>query len=439
MAFMKAPPAFIRTGIAALIATCLLPSLSLGWGYTWMGINLEQTYEALMWRAGLLRGVGAFNLTNAGYSSDIYYGSTPEPVPDAIMAAGPNFRAMLPVDKKLVFDVSANPQYLFYLSAKNERAWNATVGGNLHVVLDKLYFLAGGQYGNTRERMAAELDINVRREQTGLTGLALWQASRAVSFALQGRKTSFDYSDVEGMQIRERLNRNEQVFNLRAYFQRVARIRISLDAEYGTYTFTADPASRRDSQSYGLYGGIEYIPSTDTTAEERGISGVIHLGYGRLDLNDPLQIDYGGLVGSAALTTNIFHHLSAHGFFERGAEFSLFAGISYYLLTSYGAGLTHSLSRRVSLTYDLSLSRSEYLVGGDEGQPLRGLDHKYTVHSFRAGLRLKRNLTVDLIANLSTRSGSDLIADGGRNFFGLSLTYGYSPGTTAFITDPIAR
>ena len=110
---------------------------------------------------------------------------------------------MLPVNKELILEVSAHPQYLFYLNAKSERAWNATVGGNLHIVLDKLYFLAGGQYGNTRERMAAELDINVRRKQTGLTGLALWQASRAVSFALQGRRTSFDYSDVEGMQIRE--------------------------------------------------------------------------------------------------------------------------------------------------------------------------------------------------------------------------------------------
>jgi len=436
---MKTHRTVLRACLSILVVTFLLPGLSLGWGNTWMGLNLEQAYSALRWRTGLLRGSGVFNLNNAGYSSDIYYGSTSEPVPDGTVAAGLNLRAMLPLEKKIVFDVSASPQYLFYLHTEAERAWNGIFGGNVHFVGDRLYFLASGEYRNTRERVAAELDVNVRREQIGLIGLTLWQVSKDVSFALQARRSSFDYNDSGGIGIRENLNRVEMFVNLRAYLQQVPRTRFSLDAEYGTYAFTADPTALRDSRSYSLYGGIEFIPRTEAGAEVRGISGTILLGYGRIDIRDPAQRDYGGLAGSSRLSVNLIRHLSVRGFYSRSAQFSVFSGIAFYLQTSYGAGLTRFLSRRLDLSYDVSFNSSDYSVSGAESDPPPEASNLYTAHSFRIGIQLKRNLSVTLLANLSTRSSSALIPAGGRNFFGFSLSYGSSPGTTAFISDPIAR
>jgi hypothetical protein len=392
----------------------------------------------------MLRAVGAFNVNNAGYNSDIYYGSAPEPVPDGTFAAGPTLRAMLPLGRKLVLEATANPQYIFYFESTNERAWNVAGAANAHVIMNKLYFLAGADYSNTRERMAAELDINVRRKQVGVTGLALWQLSRVFSVAAQGREVRFEFNDQAGLGIRENLNRRERLVNMRAYLQQGARVRLSADLEYGDYVFTADPTSLRNSQSYGVYAGVEYLPETTETAVEgvtqsRGLTGTIHLGYNKLDVRNPLQRDYGGLAGNVMLATTFLRHLSIRGFFERSAEFSVYSGVFYYIQMNYGGGLTYSLSRRIDLSYDLSFAHSDYAVGGGGGQPLEQFDNRYQVHAVRIGFRLRRNLNMDLLANFSTRRGNELVPEGGRNFFGFSLSYGYSPGATTLITNPLAR
>lgn len=428
-----------QIGLTGALLAGFLPRPSLAWGNTWMGADLEQAYNALRWRSGLLRGGGVFNIGNAGYSTDIFYGSTPAPVPDYTAAAGPVLRAMLPVDKKLVFEASASPQYLFFLRTEKERAWNAVLGSNIHLVLDRLYFLAGGEYRDTRERMGAELDVNVRRKELALNGLALWQASKGTSFVAQYRRSTYDYDDPEGLGIRDNLNREETFVNLRGYLQQVARTRFSLDAEYGSYAFTADPTHLRDARSYAVYGGIELIPPGESGAESRGITGTIHLGYGRLDVRDPGQKDYAGLGGRATVDVNLIRHTTLHGFFEQGPEFSVFTGLSYYLQTSFGGGLTRYLTRRVTLSYDASFSRMDYSVSGIEGEPPPQIASRYVVHSFRAGFQLRRNLTFNLLASLSTRSASDLIPQGGRNFFGFSLAWGISPGTTAVIASPTDR
>jgi hypothetical protein len=436
---MKAQPPFSRAGITALVAICLFPVLSYGWGNTWMGVNLERVYNNLHWRTGLLRGGGVFNLSNMGYSSDIFYGSTPEPVPDYTVAIGPNVLAMSPLGKKFVLEASAYPQYLFFLRTENERAWNAVLGSNLHVVLNRLYFLAGGEYSNTRERAGPEVDINIRRKELGMTGLALWQASKGTSFALRYHRSAFDYVDPEGLSIRENLNREESFVDLKAFLQRVARTRFSLDGEYGTYTFTADPTHLRDAQRFAIYGGIEFIPPTEGGAESRGISGTVHLGYAKLDIRDPLQKDYSGLSGSATLAVNFIRHLGLRGFFEKGAEFSVFSGVSYYVQTSFGGGLTRYFSRRVTLSYDVSLSRIDYSESGIEGQPTPENANRYILHSFRTGFQLRRNLSINLFVSLSTRSANMMIPQGRSNFFGFSLIYGISPGTTTVIANPTER
>lgn len=436
---MRVGRSLARIVLIGTLGLVLLPRLALPWGNTWMGTDLEQAYNALRWRAGLLRGGGVFNIGNAGYSTDIFYGSTPEPVPDYTAAAGPVVRAMLPLDRKIVFDVSASPQYLFFLRTEGERAWNADAGGNVHLVFDRLYFLAGGQYRNSRERMGAELDLNVRRTEVTLNGLAMWQASKGTSFAAQYRRSTYDYSDPEDLGIRDNLNREETFVDLRGYIQRVARTRFSLDAEYGSYVFTSDPTGLRDSRSYAIYGGIEFIPPGDAGSESRGITGAIHLGYGRLDIRDPEQKDYSGFGGRATIDLNLIRHTVVHGFFERGPEFSVFSGLSYYLQTSFGGGLTRFLSRHVTLSYDASFSHLDYSVGGPEGEPPSQIASRYLVHSFRAGFQLRRNLTFNLLASLSNRSSSDLIPEGGRNFFGFSLSWGISPGTATAIASPTDR
>jgi len=436
---MRARSTLRKIALAALVLALGRPPEARGWGNTWIGIDLEEAYNALRWRSGLLRGGGVLTLGNAGYSSDIFYGSTPEPTPDYTATAGASVRGMLPLSRKLIAEASATPEYLFFLHTSGERAFNGIASGNLHLVLDRLYVMAGGEYRNMRERLGPELDINIRRQEAALTGLALWQVSRQASFALQYRRAAYNYGDTGQTGIRERLNRIEDYINVRAYLQQIAKIRYYLDGEYGSFSFTQDPTHFRDARSYGVYACVDINPEAATDPHNRQITGAIRLGYGKFDLRNPTQKDFTGMAGSAKLTIPLMRRTSVNGFFERGAAFSVFAGMSYYLQTSFGGGLTRALTRRITLSYDFAMSRLAYPESGAEGEPSSQLRSAYTVHSIRLGTQLRRNLFLNLLASFSTRTSSVLIRAGGRNFFGFGLTYGVSPGTATGIVDPTAR
>ena len=251
--------------ISAALA-CLLgsPGFMAAQGNTWVGINLEQMVNAARIRLGALRLNAAFELRNAGYDSDVYYGYFEEAVPDYTFSAGLPVQVLLPLSKKVVLEVSDTPQYLFFLDTERERAWNNTFQGAIHFALDEIYIQAGGESANVRRRFSPELDVNVREKRDGLNGLALWQLSRMTSIALIYGGTEYSYSDAEllGTNIAEMLDRREDFFDFVTYVQPGPRTRIFVDGQFGTYKFTAMEAGNRDATSYAVFGGIEFIPRT---------------------------------------------------------------------------------------------------------------------------------------------------------------------------------
>ena len=151
--------------------------------------------DAARFRLGALRLNAAFEIRNAGYDSDVYYGYLEEAVPDFTLSAGLPVQVLLPLGKKAVLEVSDAPQYLFYLDTPRERAWNNTLQGAIHLALDDIYLQAGGEMANVRRRFSPELDANVRERTEGLNGLALWQLSRKTSLAVLYGGTEYRYSD----------------------------------------------------------------------------------------------------------------------------------------------------------------------------------------------------------------------------------------------------
>ena len=245
-------------------------------GNTWVGINLEQMVNAARIRLGELRLNAAFELTNAGYDSDVYYGYLEEAVPDYTFSAGLPVQVLLPLSKKVVLDVSDTPQYLFYLDTERERAWNNSFQGVIHFALDEIYIQAGLESTNVRRRFSPELDVNVREKRNGLNGLALWQLSRMTSLALIYGGTEYRYSDAEylGENIAERLGRREDFFDFVTYVQPSPRTRIFVDGQFGTYKFAATEAANRDAKSYAFFGGVEFIPRTGEVLQRMGIRGI---------------------------------------------------------------------------------------------------------------------------------------------------------------------
>lgn len=428
--------------LSIVILILCVPQSARGWGNTWMGASLENLVNLARWKAGSLRYNAALRINNVGYDSDIYFGNTTNRVPDYTLGAGIPFRLFLPIKKKVVFDISEDPQYLFFLKTKKERALNNDFSGNLHFVFDRIYLRGEAGFLNIRQRLSPELTVPIRQKESIFGGLALWQVSKGASVALQYRSSTYRYDNPpdSSFNISETLNRREDFLNITAYLQQVSRTRFFLSGQYGSYVFAEAASSFKDSRSYGVYGGVEFLPSPEGRREDRGIQGTINLGYMRLDVLAPQTKDFSGLAGNTSVSIGVFKLTSVRGFFSRDMQFSAYSSLAYFITTNYGGGLSRLLSRRARLEYDLSFYRGAYpteLAG--EGSPPQNALLRYTNHSLGLFVQLQRDLEFSLIANLSTRGGYAALPGGKHYFIGCSLIYGIPAVGVPTMANPFSR
>jgi len=407
-----------------------------------MGASLEQIVSSARWKVGSLRYNAALSLNNAGYDSDIYFGMTANPVPDFTLSAGIPFRLFLPIKKRIVFDISENPQCLFFLKTKKERALNNDFSSYLHFLFDRFYLRGEVGFSNVRERLSPELTINIRQKESNLGGLALWQVSKGASVAIQYRSSIYTYDNPPdgSFNIGASLNRREGLLSFTAYLQQISKTRFFLAAEYGSYAFSETVSRFKDSRSYGIYGGVEFLPAPEGRRDDRGIQGTINLGFKRFNILDPQTKDFSGLVGKTSVSIGVFKLTSVGGFFSRDLQFSAYSSLAYYIMTSYGGGISRLLSKKSRLEYDLSFGNGTYpsgLTGG--GGPPPGTLLRYIYHSLGFFSQLRRELEFSLLASLGTRGGYAGIPGSKRYLIGFSLTYGVSPGGVPTLANPFSR
>jgi hypothetical protein len=439
---IKPGRALITACLLALASFLLAPHPAHGWGNTWMGTLLEQVVSAARWRAGAFRVNAALDLGNAGYDSDIYYGSVLNPIPDYTFTAGPAVQFLLPLKKKVVFDFIDSPQYIFYLHTKRERAWNNIFRGQVHFAFDRFYIKAGGGLTNARQRLSTELPVNVRLNEKDLGGLILWQVSKGASLALQYGTFTYNYGTETfgGINIGESLNRTENYINFTAYLHQHLRTRLYLNGEYGSFAFKEQASRFRNSRSYGIYGGVEFVPAAEGQALTSGVHGRINIGYKRFGLLANRNNHFAGLVGNTDISLGIFRLTALHGYFLRNVQFSAFSDVAYYLETLYGVGLSRYIDRRVILTYNVYFSRNRYPQGESSGGvPLEGIIDRYTTHTLNLNIALRRDLAFGLIASLGKRAMNPFAPAGNRCFLGINLIYGYPPGITPVLANPITQ
>ena len=407
-----------------------------------MGASLETIVNAARWKAGALRYNAAIQVANAGYDSDIYFGNTPSPVPDYTFSAGIPLRLFLPIKKSVVLDISENPQYLFFLKTKKERALNNDFGGYLHFLFDRVYLRGEARFSTIQQRLSPELTIPIREKQDNLGALALWQISKGTSVALQYRSSTYKYDNPPdaSYNISANLDRREDFLTFTGYLQRVSKTRFFLAGDYGSYAFTEAVSRSKDSQSYGIYGGVEFLPSPEGRRGDKGLQGTINLGFKYFTLVDPQTKDFSGLVGNTSVSIGIFKLTSVRGFFSRDVEISASSSFAYYVNTSYGGGISRWLSRKSRLEYLLSINRGNYPAGLTDGggTPQNAL-LSYTTHSLGLFFQVQRDLECSLLATLSNRGGYASIPGGHRYFIGFNLTYGSVVGGIPMLANPFSR
>jgi hypothetical protein len=407
-----------------------------------MGASLEAMVNAARWKAGALRYNAALQVANAGYDSDIYFGMTADPAPDYTLSAGIPFRLLLPIKERVVFDISENPQYLFFLKTEKERALNNNFGGLLHFIFDRFYFRGEARFSNVRQRMSPELTIYIRQKTDDFGGLALWQLSKGTSMALQYKSSTYKYENPPdgSYNVSASLDRRENFLTFTAYLQRAPRTRFFLAGEYGTYAFTDTVSRFKDSRSYGIYGGVEFLPSPEGRREGKGIQGTINLGFKYFNVIDPQTKGYSGPVGNTSVSIGVFKLTSVNGFFSKDIQFSASSSFAYYTFTRYGGGVSRRLSRKSRLEYNLIFSRGMYPSGPTgSGEPPQNSLLRYTDNSLGLFFQVRRDLECSILGALSNRGGYASVPAGNHFFIGINLTYGSAVGGIPMLANPFSR
>jgi hypothetical protein len=424
-------------GLFGILLLATVQPRAFAQGQTWLGQILEQTVNSAGGKAGALRYNAALQIDSAGYDSDIYFGWFYNRISDYMLSVGPDLRVFLPLKSHVVIDIADSPRYIFFAKTAKERALNNIFAGNLHLVFDKFYVQAGGGLDNAKQRLSPELNFNVRLKTDDYSGLILWQASKDASFAVQCQRTKYAYENLSSVatDISANLDRTESFARFLVYLRQRSRVRFYLDAEYGVYRFTNIASSYRDSRSYGAYAGVEFVPPEGGyETETSGMRGSLSVGYKRLNIINTTLKDYSGLAGNVAASLGIIRRTALRVFFLRGPEFSAYSSAIYYVQTSYGAGLSRSLSRHVVFIYDFSYSRGNYPAA----EAASTLNFRYWTHALHLSFRLRRDLLLSLLSDLGKRkqlSAPQPVSN--RSFIGISLTYGHPGGWFTLPTGPL--
>lgn len=421
---------------------------------TWKGNELLRQWSEAPWRIGPFKMQPMLLLTNAGYDDNIYYHSRDNPIKDYTLTAGPAANIYLSFKRKILFMGYASPQYVYFHETKRERTWNYYGRAEINFIFNRFLLMVGASYADARERWNTEIDIRPRRRERSGRAEFFWQLGHRLSLSLGTRQSQYEYENLEyeRFRIADQLNRTENYVNVATYLELTPRVRFFLDAEYGLFEF-AHPASRRDSQSYALYTGLEFSPLGK-------IRGRLHYGYKYFDSKAPEKQDYRGLVGDTSLQVRLLRRLWVRGALRRDVRFSLWYENTYFLENIWSTGFSLYLHRKIRLDYDYTNGRNRYpqpsfptesepaylnsapcgpsppsvsflsitlphlLHSFSASSPIKRRDD-YQIHSVAIYYRLGKDVGLGLIFSHWSRDSNLDWEDDRRNFIGLNLTYSF--------------
>jgi hypothetical protein len=389
------------------------------WGKTWMGTALELAVRQAAWKFGPFRIQPAFSLTDAGYDSNIFYGSAGEPIADYSMTAGPRFTVYLPIKNKVVLSVYGSPQYVYYRKTKQARSWNYYLAGRANIVLNRFFITLGGGGSDARERWNTEVAIRPRRKAWNAEASILWQATKKTSFFAAFSRQNYDFENLtfELSNLGARLTRTEDRSSFTGFYQLSYRVRNFVSLEYARFHFPRS-ASFKDSRSLGLFGGFEFSPFGV-------VRGRVSLGFKTFDSLTAGKRLFSGLVGDTAVSIRLLRFLNVRGSYKRDVEFSVFYNNAFFTENIYGGGLSLYVNRNMRLDYDYRLGRNRYPepAAGVPGDIKR--NDEYRTHLVGLYFRVKKNIGLGIVASLWNRDSNLAYEADKRKFVGLNLTYDF--------------
>jgi hypothetical protein len=322
-------------------------------------------------------------ISDAGYTESGYLPTGDQAGGLSLTVEAPNRFYFVP-RKKVIFSVDVNPSYSFFSEADDNRQFNYSARGDMHLLLNHLYL---DVYASRADQLRAHVaDINrlatTREDEVGVGGEVKYSSRTSALFTVRLRDTSYPRDrfqpdpDAEHIPI-EVLDREEQNARLALHHKTFPRTALFVAGERSNYDFP----NRRDYKSSRTYAGAGFNFEAGRTQVR------LEGGSTRLAFEDQAQPDFQGFTGQFSLTRSNGRwttYLDA----DRDLGFSIFLNNPYFIATSAGVGVDHATTRRLTLHARSVHERDEY------DQPVLGQTRTDTISfssvGFTYGIRRAR-------------------------------------------------
>jgi hypothetical protein len=308
---------------------------------------------------------------------------------------------------------TAGAEYLYFRRYAAERGFNGNGTLRFDLPLNRLTPYVEGSYRTSKQRQGFEIDVRARRIETGARAgaTARFGARTAVDVSAQRLDSGFaDDPSFRGVPLDPSLASKSDVFNASLLRDVTPVTQVIASGEWRRDRF--DQASFRNAESQRVTIGFQ----SDARVNGRALVGYRRFQPGRGDIPE-----FRGVVASADVGFVFFRRTKVGAVVDRDVAYSYSVGQPYYLLTSWGAVLTHALSSNLAIAGRIGRQRLNYR--SFDVFPAAGSSD--TGHTYGASTEYRLGRTVRIGGYFDYLERESPAAD--RNYstrrFGTSLTY----------------
>ncbi len=418
---------FFISSFFSILLLLTFPIQTFGQGYRTFRRELEQINKKTRWRIGPFRIFPTINFRDIGYDGNVYYQREEDnPVSDYTATLSPQVKVYFLFHNKLIFSLTENPEYVFYLKQKRERLWNSNLSPEFKLLFLKRFVISGSySYSDMRLRASSEFDVRANELRKFYMGSLFYETPRGTAFGVSASLGKILYEDItlpgEEIYLSRLLNREERSGSFEFYYKIFSESIFFISGGYSEYKFEDSLSRWRDSYSYQAYSGVRF-PIFGR------IRGTFSLCYKNFKPREERK-GFSGLTGNTSLDFR-FKRLGLRFQYTRDINFSYWTNSIYFQENRYGSGLYFYLTRFLRFDYNFSYGEANY----PELVPIPMPDGRievirrkdiYRIHTGGFVLRIIRNAGIGVTANSWKRESNYFWENRNRLFVGGYITYNF--------------
>ena len=289
-------------------------------------------------RWGPVRVRPGFGITNLGYDDNVFFASGNQPRQgDYRVTVSPSLDGLVLFGDRAFLTFQEKLAYTFYRKFNEQNFQDQSFTTRTTFPLGRMGFFAELDLARGKYRPSSELDTRLdRRENRVGLGIILELGWRTFA-EIERTRTDLEHSDPDIASVDNLLDRVEHGNELRLEYRLAGRTRLTLEAAINKITFD-DPTAGRDSREKSLLPGVRF-------GEGGRLSGSMALGVTRIDLRDPQERDFSGLVGEAQLAYRLGRGTTLQLGGKREVDFAVFQQNNFFLDRSASTRVIHFFGR----------------------------------------------------------------------------------------------